>query len=74
MLALGRHMRSKLCEAVHTGVKWALAVVASHYEVDLERLSEGYILPDEDDLAEAKIQRLTDFIEGSGAVLACPFE
>jgi hypothetical protein len=46
-------MRSKLHGAVHTRVKQALVVVASHYEVDLERVSEGYILPEEDDLSKA---------------------
>jgi hypothetical protein len=53
MLTLSGHMRSKLHGAVHTRVKQALVVVASHYEVDLERVSEGYILPEEDDLSKA---------------------
>jgi hypothetical protein len=35
MLALSGHMWSELCEAIHTRVKRALVVVASHYEVDL---------------------------------------
>jgi hypothetical protein len=74
MLALSGHMQSKLCEALHTGVKQALAVVASHYEIDLERVAEGYILPNGDELAEAKVRRLTDVIEGPGTMLACHFE
>jgi hypothetical protein len=28
---------------------WAFTVLASHYDVDLERVSEGYCLPDEDE-------------------------
>jgi hypothetical protein len=70
MLALSGHMWSKLCEVLHTGVKRALAIVASHYETDLERVSEGYILLEGDDLAEAASQRLVDVIEGLGLTLA----
>jgi hypothetical protein len=32
--------------ALHHGVRWAFVVLASHYDVDLERVSEGYCLPD----------------------------
>jgi hypothetical protein len=74
MLALSGHMQSELHEAVHTGVKWALVVVASHYEIDIKRVCEGYILPDEDDLAEAEVRRLDDVVEGLGSSLAHHFE
>lgn len=47
--ALGDHVRGRLHEALHHGVRWAFAVLASHYDVDLERVSEGYCLPDEDE-------------------------
>ena len=67
-------MRSELRKAVHTGVKRALVVVASHYEVDLKRVSDGYILPDEDDLAEAEVWRLADVVKRPGMVLARHFE
>jgi hypothetical protein len=40
--ALGDHVRGRLCEALHHGVKRAFAVLASHSVVDLERVSEGY--------------------------------
>jgi hypothetical protein len=40
--ALGGHVRSRLRGALHHGVRRALAVLASHYDVDLERVSEGY--------------------------------
>jgi hypothetical protein len=33
-------------------------MLASHYDVDLERVSEGYCLPDEDEAALAEVQRL----------------
>lgn len=55
-------------------MKRALAVVASHYEVDLERVSEGYILPEEDDLVEVEARRLVDVVKGPGAALARHFE
>jgi multidrug efflux pump subunit AcrA (membrane-fusion protein) len=39
--ALGDHVRSRLREALHHGVRRAFAVLASHYDVDLERVNEG---------------------------------
>lgn len=67
-------MWSELREALHTGVKRALAVVSSHYEVDLERVSEGYVLHEADDAAEAEVQRLAEAAEGPGATLALHFD
>jgi hypothetical protein len=55
MRALSGYVRSKLREAVHLRVKRAFAVVASYYEINLERVCEGYVLPDEDDLTEAEV-------------------
>jgi hypothetical protein len=55
MRVLSGHVRSELCEVVHLRVKRALAVIASHYEINLERVCEGYVLPDEHDLAEAEM-------------------
>jgi hypothetical protein len=31
--------------ALHLGVKKALGVVASHYQVDFEAVSSGYVIP-----------------------------
>ena len=53
--ALGDHARGRLREALHHGVRRAFAVLVSHYVVDLERVSEGYCLPDEDEAALAEI-------------------
>jgi hypothetical protein len=72
--ALGDHARGRLCEALHHGVRRAFAVLASHYVVDLERVSEGYCLPDEDEAALAEIQRLDVVAAGPSAVLATTFE
>jgi hypothetical protein len=41
-------------------------MVASHYEIDLERVCEGYVLPDEPELAYT--------VEGLGTSLARHFE
>jgi hypothetical protein len=70
--ALGDHTRGRLREALHHGVRRAFAVLASHYVVDLERVSEGYCLPDEAALAE--VQRLDAVAAGPSTVLATTFE
>jgi hypothetical protein len=49
-------------------------VLASHYDVDLERVSEGYCLPDEEEAALAEVQRLDAAVEGPSAALASSFE
>jgi hypothetical protein len=67
--ALGDHARGRLRETLHHGVRRAFAVLASHYDVDLERVSEGYCLPDEDE-----VQRLDAAAAGPSAVLATTFE
>jgi hypothetical protein len=72
--ALGDHVRGRLHEALHHGVRRAFAVLASHYVVDLERVSEGYCLPDEDEAALAEVQRLDAAAAGPSAVLATTFE
>jgi hypothetical protein len=72
--ALGDHVRGRLCEALHHGVKRAFTVLASHYVVDLARVSEGYCLPDEDEAAQAEVQRLNAAAAGPSAVLASIFE
>jgi hypothetical protein len=71
---LGDHVRGRLREALHHGVRRAFVVFASHYVVDLERVSEGYCLPDEDEAALAEVQRLDAAAAGPSAVLATTFE
>jgi hypothetical protein len=72
--ALGDHTRGTLREALHHDIRWAFVVLASHYDVDLERVSEGYCLPDEDEAALAEVQRLDAAAAGPSAVLATTFE
>jgi hypothetical protein len=71
---LGGHVRSRLRAALHHGVRRAFAVLTSHYDVDLERVSEGYCLPDEEEAALAKVQRLDAAVEDPSAALASSFE
>jgi hypothetical protein len=72
--ALGGHVRSRLRGALHHGVRQTFAVLASQYNVDLERVSEGYCLPDEEEAALAEVQRLDAAVEGPSAALASSFE
>jgi hypothetical protein len=72
--ALGDYARGKVRGALHHGVRRAFAVLASHYVVDLERVSEGYCLPDEDEAALAEVQRLDAVAAGPSAALATVFE
>jgi hypothetical protein len=72
--ALGDHVRGRLHEALHHGVRRAFVVLASHYVVDLKRVNEGYCLPDKDEAALAEVQRLNAAAVGPSAVLATTFE
>jgi hypothetical protein len=42
--ALDGHVSQRMRRALHMGVKKALGVVASHYQVDFEAVSSGYIV------------------------------
>jgi hypothetical protein len=72
--ALGDHACGRLREALHHDVRRAFAVLASHYVMDLERVSEGYCLLDEDEAALAEVYRLDAAVAGPSAVLASIFE
>ena len=56
------------------GVKHALAVVSSHYAVNLEAVSDGYILPDDDEKADEEVTKLMEAAEAPGTALASLFE
>jgi hypothetical protein len=43
--ALSRHVTQRMRRALHLGVQKALGVVASYYQVDLEAISTGYVVP-----------------------------
>jgi hypothetical protein len=74
MQALGGYVWGELRGVVHLGVKQALAVIASHYNFDLERVCDGYMLPNEPELATAEMQRLNDVVEGPRTSLAHHFK
>jgi hypothetical protein len=42
--ALGGHVSQRMRHALHLGFKKALGVVASHYQVDFEAVSSGYVV------------------------------
>jgi hypothetical protein len=57
------------------GVKRALAIIASHYiGVDLAAISDGYVLPDDDEEADEEVAKLMEAVEGPGTALAKLFE
>jgi hypothetical protein len=66
-------VRNRLRGVLHHGVRRAFAVLASHYDVDLERVSEGYCLPDDEEAALAEVQRLDAAVEGPSTALASSF-
>jgi hypothetical protein len=43
--ALGRHVTRRMRRALPLGVQKALGVVASHYQVNFEAVSSGYVVP-----------------------------
>jgi hypothetical protein len=43
--ALGGHVSGRMRRALHLGVQKALGVVRSHYEVNLEAVALGYVVP-----------------------------
>jgi hypothetical protein len=65
----------RLRGALHTGVKHALAVVSSHYAgVDLEAISDSYVLAEDDEEADEEVAKLMEAAGGPGTVLAKLFE
>jgi hypothetical protein len=45
LYALSGHVTQRMHRVLHLGVQKALGVVASHYQVDLEAISTGYVVP-----------------------------
>ena len=75
LIALGNQMHERLRGALHTGVKRALAVISSHYVgVDLPAISDGYVLPDDDEEVDAVVTKLMEAAEGPSTALAMLFE
>ncbi|XP_066354650.1 uncharacterized protein [Miscanthus floridulus] len=61
--------------ALHTGVKCALAVVSSHYiGIDLEAISDDYVVAEDDEEAEEEVVKLVEAAEAPGTALPKLFE
>ena len=72
-------MSGQVCErlrgALHTGVKRALAVVSSHYAgINLEAVSNGYVMAEDDEKAEEEVMKLVEVAEAPSTALARLFE
>ena len=75
MIALSGRVHERLRGALHTGVKRALAVISSHYVgIDLEAISDGYIVAEDDKKAEEEVMKLVEAAEAPGTALARIFE
>jgi len=74
LTTLSGRVDERLRGALHTGVKRSLAVVSSHYAVNLEAVSDGYVLPEDDEEADAEVAKLMEAVEAPGTVLARLFE
>jgi len=73
--ALYSRARERLREALHAGVKKALAVVSSHYVgIDLPVVYEGYVLPEDEMEAQEEVQKLEDAANAPGDALATFFD
>ena len=60
---------------MHTGVKRALAIISAHYAgVNLEAISDGYVLAGDDEEADEEVRKLMEAPEGPGTALASLFE
>ena len=71
---LSGQVQERLRGALHTGVKRALDVISSHYAVNLEAVSDGYILSDDDEEANEEVTKLMEAAEAPGTALASLFE
>ena len=74
LIALSGRVHERLRGALHMGVKRALAVVSSHYAINLKAVSDGYVLPEDDEEADAEVVRLLGAAEAPGTALAKLFE
>ena len=75
LTALSGQVHERLQGALHTGIKRTLAVVSSHYAgVDLEAVSDGYVLAEDYEEADEEVMKLMEVAEGPGTVLAKLFE
>jgi len=73
---LGATLRDRVRDALHIGVKWAMAVVCSSFSYDMEVVSHGFVtdISKTDAENEEKLHALIDDTEVPGERLAKLFE
>ena len=73
---LGAAVRDRVRDALHTGVKRAMAVVCSGFSYDMEVVSHGFVtdISKTDAENEKRLDSLIDEAEGPGERLAKLFE
>ena len=72
---MSSRVHERLRGALHTGIKCALAVVSSHYAgINLEAVSDGYVVADDDEKAEEEVMKLVEAAEAPGMALARLFK
>jgi hypothetical protein len=70
LTALYGGVRERVRDALHTGIRRALAVMTSHYAgLDIQRISEGFV-----DMPDPDLEQLIDAAEAPGAALVARFE
>ena len=75
LIALSGQVRERLRGALHMGVKRTLAVITSNYiGVDLQAISDGYVMLDDDEEADEAVAKLMEAAEDPGTALAKLFE
>ena len=75
LTALSGQVRERLRGPLHTGVKRALAVVSSHYaDVNVVAISDGYVLPEDDEEVDEEVMKLMEAVEAPGTALASLFK
>ena len=73
--ALYSRAGERMREALHAGVKKALAVLSSHYvSIDLSAVCEGYVLPNDEVEAQEELQKLGDATNAPGDALTAFFD
>ena len=72
---MSSRVHERLRGALHTGVKRALAVISLHYtSIDLEAISDGYILAEDDEDTEEEVMKLVEVAKDPSMALAKLFK
>ena len=74
--SLGGRVAERIKSAFSLGVQWALAVASTHYDMDLKRVSSGYVVTSsvDEDAATAALDEADAAVEGFAATLSKKLE